>query len=193
MAGATSCHSRWAAETVDECRGAMAETVLQLSLSAVGKQALLAHSGCMRVIRHHAGVEQSALSTQCGGALRCLEGAALPRGQTQAAHASEADKHLMISYQWDVQQTVLRIVASLKQRGFAVWFDLEEMSGSTLDAMAGAVEGASCVLICMSSKYKASANCRLEGNCESMAFACTSRADGMLGCCSQSTLRLYYS
>ena len=26
------------------------------------------------------------------------------------------------------------------------------------------MEGASCVLMCMSEKYKASANCRLEGN-----------------------------
>ena len=41
------------------------------------------------------------------------------------------------------------------------------MSGSTLDAMAAAVEGASCALLCMSEKYKASASCRLEGNCES--------------------------
>ena len=56
------------------------------------------------------------------------------------------------------------MVASMKLRGFAVWFDLEAMSGSTLDAMAAAVEGASCVLLCMSEKYKASASCRLEGN-----------------------------
>ena len=76
-------------------------------------------------------------------------------------------KHLMVSYQWDHQNAVVRIVASLKMRSFTVWFDLEAMSGSTLDAMAAAVEGASCVLLCMSEKYKASANCRLEGNCES--------------------------
>ena len=47
------------------------------------------------------------------------------------------------------------------------------MSGSTLDAMAAAVEGASCVLLCMSASYKASANCRLEGNCEPNCDALT--------------------
>ena len=83
------------------------------------------------------------------------------------AGAAAAAKHVMVSYQWDAQDIVVRLVASLKQRGFAVWLDLDEMSGSTLDAMAAAVEGAACVLLCMSEKYKASANCRLEGNCES--------------------------
>merc|ERR1719272_908109 len=71
--------------------------------------------------------------------------------------------HLMISYQWDVQATVLRIAASMRTRGFRVWVDTEMMSGSTLDAMAAAVEGAHCVLICITERYKASANCRLEG------------------------------
>jgi hypothetical protein len=69
----------------------------------------------------------------------------------------------MISYQWDVQPTVLRIAGSMRDRGFRVWVDTEMMSGSTLDAMAAAVEGAHCVLICITERYKASANCRLEG------------------------------
>ena len=71
---------------------------------------------------------------------------------------------LKVSYQWDVQPIVIRIVEALKQRGFAVWFDLEAMSGSTLDAMAEAIEGACCALVCMTAAYKNSANCRLEGN-----------------------------
>ena len=71
-------------------------------------------------------------------------------------------------YQWDVQATVLRVAASMRERGFGVWMDTEMMSGSTLDAMAAAVEGASCALLCMSSRYKASASCRLEGSCELM-------------------------
>jgi hypothetical protein len=37
------------------------------------------------------------------------------------------------------------------------------MEGSTLGAMAEAVEGATVVLLCMSQKYKDSPNCRLEG------------------------------
>ena len=57
-------------------------------------------------------------------------------------------------YQWDVQATVLRVAASMRERGFGVWMDTEMMSGSTLDAMAAAVEGAHCVLICITERYK---------------------------------------
>ena len=64
---------------------------------------------------------------------------------------------MQVSYQWDVQSAVIRVVEALKQRGFAVWFDLEAMSGSTLDAMAEAIEGASCALVCMTAAYKKSA------------------------------------
>ena len=58
------------------------------------------------------------------------------------------------SYQWDVQATVLRVAKSMRERGFRVWMDTEMMSGSTLDAMAAAVEGAHCVLICITERYK---------------------------------------
>jgi male-specific lethal 1 len=59
---------------------------------------------------------------------------------------------------------VLRIRQELKARDIAVWIDVEEMHGSTIDSMAAAVEGASCMLVCMSKAYKESANCRLEAN-----------------------------
>ena len=58
------------------------------------------------------------------------------------------------SYQWDFQATVLRVGKSMRERGFRVWMDTEMMSGSTLDAMAAAVEGAHCVLICITERYK---------------------------------------
>ena len=44
--------------------------------------------------------------------------------------------------------------------GFRVWVDVDEMAGSTLEAMALAVEKASVVLVCASEKYKLSPNCR---------------------------------
>ena len=37
---------------------------------------------------------------------------------------------MMVSYQWDSQDVVVRLVASLKQRGFSLWFDLDSMSGA---------------------------------------------------------------
>jgi hypothetical protein len=90
----------------------------------------------------------------------------------------------MISYNWGNQQSVLRIAKSLKERGYHIWLDVEQMTGSTLEAsipqkvikmimkhkinidlfkVATAVEQADMILMCMSQKYKDSPNCRLEG------------------------------
>ena len=48
----------------------------------------------------------------------------------------------------------------IQKDGYKTWIDVEQMGGSTLDAMAGAVENAAVVLICASEKYKDSPNCR---------------------------------
>uniref|UniRef100_K1PV25 Uncharacterized protein n=1 Tax=Magallana gigas TaxID=29159 RepID=K1PV25_MAGGI len=70
--------------------------------------------------------------------------------------------HVMISYQWDSQSTMLKVKESLKEAGFKVWMDVENISGSTLEAMSLAIENAAVVLIGMSKKYKESPNCRSE-------------------------------
>jgi len=80
-----------------------------------------------------------------------------------AAAASGPPKRIMISYQWDSQATVKKLAEVLKKAGYNVWLDLEQMSGSTLTAMAEAVEGSTVVLVGLSAKYQASKNCRLEG------------------------------
>ena len=70
-------------------------------------------------------------------------------------------KHIMMSYAWEFQEMVTRVVEALKRRGYNVWFgklrhrpvwlcilrslastDLESMKGSVIDAMSEAVEGA---------------------------------------------------
>lgn len=68
----------------------------------------------------------------------------------------------MISYQWDSQRTMVKVKDRLKGAGYKVWMDVEHMSGSTLEAMALAVEKSSVILICMSQKYKDSPSCRSE-------------------------------
>ncbi|XP_064636799.1 uncharacterized protein LOC135493401 isoform X2 [Lineus longissimus] len=70
--------------------------------------------------------------------------------------------YIMISYQWDSQELILKIKDALESHGYNVWIDLEKMAGSILEAMADAVEGACIVLICCSKKYKDSQNCRAE-------------------------------
>ena len=50
----------------------------------------------------------------------------------------------------------------MKARGYEIWIDVEKMQGSTVEAMADAVEGAACVVYGISAAYKESTNCRLE-------------------------------
>ena len=90
-------------------------------------------------------------------------------------------------YQWDVQPAVLRIAASMRARSFKVWVDTEMMSGSTLDAMAAAVENAYCVLICITERYKVCALSQMLATpfCHRTAAALTSkrRCDVRAGKC----------
>ena len=50
----------------------------------------------------------------------------------------------MVSYQWDVQGTVVKIVERLQAAGVSVWVDYNWMHlyPGTMEAMAKAVEGA---------------------------------------------------
>ncbi|XP_045181801.2 uncharacterized protein LOC123540650 [Mercenaria mercenaria] len=70
--------------------------------------------------------------------------------------------HIMISYQSADREMLCKIKAILKEHKFKVWMDVDEMCGSTLQAMADAVENATVVLLCYSRRYKESDNCRLE-------------------------------
>lgn len=72
------------------------------------------------------------------------------------------DTHIMISYNWGHQSTVKQISENLRNNGIKVWMDVDDMQGSTLQAMASAVEKADIVLMCYSFKYKNSDNCRAE-------------------------------
>ena len=55
---------------------------------------------------------------------------------------------------------MLRIRDALKNCGYNIWMDVDKIGGSTLQAMASAVENSAAVLIAVSRKYKESANCR---------------------------------
>ena len=68
----------------------------------------------------------------------------------------------MMSYNWDHQDVIVRVVGSLQSRGYLVWVDVEQMKGATVDTMALAVEGSAVVLIGVSRAYKESSNCRME-------------------------------
>ena len=107
------------------------------------------------------GSSSSSVDTSNSGAASSDGGgaASLPDGKPK-----QASKHIMISYCWAQQEIVLKVSARLKAAGYSVWIDVEQMRGSTIVAMAEAVEGAACLLVGMSRGYKESANCRLEAN-----------------------------
>jgi hypothetical protein len=69
----------------------------------------------------------------------------------------------MLSYPWAHQQTMLMVKQWLVEAGYKVWMDVDQMQGSILEAMAGAVEDSACVVVCMCSEYKESNACRTEG------------------------------
>ena len=63
------------------------------------------------------------------------------------ASSSKPPPHIMMSYNWDHQDVILRVVAWLQAHGYLVWVDTEQMKGSTVDTMALAVEGSEVMLI----------------------------------------------
>ena len=69
-------------------------------------------------------------------------------------------KHVMISYNWGQQPVMMKIRDELKSAGYSVWMDVDKIGGSTLEAMALAVENSAVILVAVSRKYKESANCR---------------------------------
>lgn len=74
----------------------------------------------------------------------------------------DSNTHIIISYNRDSREVCLKIKEELEKSNFKVWIDVEEIHGSSLESMAKAIENSSCVLICMSEKYKMSSNCRAE-------------------------------
>jgi len=56
----------------------------------------------------------------------------------------------------------IKVKDALKKRGIKVWIDIEQMGGSTLEAMANAIEKSRIICVGFSQKYKASPNCRME-------------------------------
>ncbi|KAK3610001.1 hypothetical protein CHS0354_032346 [Potamilus streckersoni] len=90
-----------------------------------------------------------------------------PQGKPFAKRVSRGElpwtgPHIMISYNWDNQQEIIKIRDYLVKQGYNVWLDVDHMHTYMLEAMAEAVEQAFVVLVCFTEKYKNSPNCRLE-------------------------------
>lgn len=82
--------------------------------------------------------------------------------QGVGAATHKGGQQIMISYCWDEQPTIMKLSKYLQAKGFQIWLDVERMAGSTLSAMADAVDGSQIILMCMSNGYQNSVNCNLE-------------------------------
>ncbi|XP_059176158.1 uncharacterized protein LOC131955877 [Physella acuta] len=103
---------------------------------------------------------------EIGKEILTLRTAVTPKKETasfpQPADSSLFKGHVMMSYQWANQDVIKKICHELRANGVPVWIDIDYMGGSTLQAMAKAVEDASIVIIAMSQLYKDRPNTRAE-------------------------------
>ncbi|CAF1511476.1 unnamed protein product, partial [Adineta steineri] len=84
-------------------------------------------------------------------------------GVVEEEEEEEEKYDLMISYSWADMDLAHRIFHHLTEKlGYKIWLDQEQMHGSTIEAMANAVDNAQFILMCMSDTYKRSANCQSE-------------------------------
>ncbi|XP_061191536.1 uncharacterized protein LOC133199678 [Saccostrea echinata] len=84
--------------------------------------------------------------------------------QRAATTPRQQPKHydVMISYQWGSKEVVHKVKNFLERNKIVCWIDEESMKGSTLQAMAEAIEHSHIFLMCYSFKYFTSKNCRQE-------------------------------
>ena len=76
---------------------------------------------------------------------------------------TEKAQHIMISYNSASKKLCIKIKEYLEDKCKQnVWIDVSEIHGSSLDSMTKAVEGAWCVLMCVTEKYRQSVNCQAE-------------------------------
>eukprot|EP01051_Picozoa_sp_SAG22_P004182 SAG22_NODE_218_length_14885_cov_24.733699_3_plen_893_part_00 len=82
---------------------------------------------------------------------------------SHSAPVVDDGRHVMLSYQWDHQRSVMRVQEHLSRLGVKCWMDISGGMGSDIyDSMAQGVSSASVVVCFMSQKYQDSANCTLE-------------------------------
>ena len=99
-----------------------AECLAQLALWPDGREALLRDGSVVDALQ---AVRDQGLSDQSkeivANALLSLSDEPPP------VPAAEEGEHIMMSYQWDVQPAIKRLVANLQLRGYSVWFDIEQV------------------------------------------------------------------
>merc|ERR1711969_537416 len=150
----------------DALQEACAGVLHELALYGPGATAMRGHKPTMDALRVLSEKGTKEPRERAAGALFELDEDTRSAKTTQASDAepgsSKPPPHIMVSYNWDHQHVILRVVVWLQAHGYLVWVDTEQMKGSTVDTMALAVEGSEVMLIGVSRAYKESSNCRME-------------------------------
>jgi hypothetical protein len=119
----------------EEVKGAVqrdfAEAIAQLAMYPPAHEVLLRDSTVTEALARVAqGGWEADARMHAEFALAALSGRPPLDG---VADEQERYDHIMLSYQWDVQPVVTRIVRALRARGYSTWFDIDDLSGSTVD------------------------------------------------------------
>jgi len=105
--------------------------------------------------------EQEGVKHGIDGALWNLGESSRPTPAVQQGDGGKPG-HIMISYSWGQQERMRQLASVIKEAGFPIWIDVEEMEGSVLEKMAEAVEEAAIIVIGLSTTYKDSQACHTE-------------------------------
>ena len=143
----------------DEEKASATRALWMLAFDNNNKEKVRQEEGAMDILHQLQQSENPEVQKAAAGALWELEG---KTARQSSEKIESTGNHVMISYQWDSQEVLVEVKNRLQASGYRVWMDLEQMGGSTLEAMAKAVEDSSVVLICVSERYKESPNCRSE-------------------------------
>ena len=143
----------------DEEKASATRALWMVAFNDNNRKRIRQEEGAMDILHQLQQSKNSEVQKAAAGALWELEG---KTARQSSEKIESTGNHVMISYQWDSQEVLVEVKNRLQASGYRVWMDLEQMKGSTLEAMAEAVENASVVLVCVSRRYKESQNCRSE-------------------------------
>ncbi|CAK8677564.1 unnamed protein product [Clavelina lepadiformis] len=145
----------------DQMRAA-SHCIWTLSFLPANKDNIREEPNLLEVVHHILSNSEVDSDTKrsCDGIIFNIEKA--PQVLEEIERTTGKDNHIMISYQWNKQPTMLKLRDCLNINGFKTWVDVDKMQGSILEEMAHAVEDAGVIVIAMTEDYKKSNACRTE-------------------------------
>jgi hypothetical protein len=88
-----------------------------------------------------------------------------PPSPSQAQFAKQDDiRFIMLSYERESYDMCVRLKEAFEKENIKVWMDSGDLHESSLELMGRVLENATCVIVCMSEKYKMNPFCRTEAH-----------------------------